>query len=104
MNGISSVSDTSYAYLATLSRLDTNGDGVLSRGELAADDKPGILTQLNDGEDGQDASPKLSDGVLAFMMRARESGGVNFLSQDTSEDTGDLYKNTYGQYDLDIAS
>jgi hypothetical protein len=38
MSRVSSASDTSYAYLATLSRLDINGDGVLSRGEKAADD------------------------------------------------------------------
>ncbi|MDP9808694.1 hypothetical protein J2W42_001536 [Rhizobium tibeticum] len=102
MSQVSSVSDTSYAYLATLSRLDTNGDGLLSRGERAADDKPGILKQL--GEEGtiQEFAPKLSDGVLAFMMGTRESGGINFYQQHNASD--DLYKSTYGQYDLDTVA
>lgn len=104
MSRVSSVNDTSYAYLATLSRLDMNGDGVLSRGEKAADDKPGILKQLNEGEEAQEPSPKLSSGVLAFMMEAQEVGSVNFSSQRQNNVSDDLYRNTYGQYDLDIAS
>ena len=103
MSRVSSVSDTSYAYLATLSRLDTNGDGVLSRGERAADDKPGILKQL--GEDGtQEFAPRLSDGVLQFMMATRESGSVNFYQQSQQNTSYDLYNSTYGQYDLDTVA
>ncbi|CAN7224983.1 hypothetical protein [Rhizobium sp. LjRoot258] len=102
MSQVSSVSDTSYAYLATLSRLDTNGDGVLSRGERAADDKPGILKQLGEEDTIQDFAPKLSDGVLAFMMATRESGSVNFYQQHNA--SNDLYKSTYGQYDLDTVA
>ncbi|MBB3314313.1 MULTISPECIES: hypothetical protein [unclassified Rhizobium] len=102
MSQVSSVSDTSYAYLATLSRLDTNGDGVLSRGERAADEKPGILKQLGEEGGSQEFAPKLSDSVLAFMMGTRESGSVNFYPQSQQSASSDLYKSTYGQYDLDI--
>jgi hypothetical protein len=104
MSRVSSVLDTSYAYLATLSRLDSNGDGVLSRGERAADEKPGILTEMGQGDQTQELAPKLSNGVLAFMMGTRQIGNSNsgFHNQDNSADI--LYRNTYGQYDLDIAS
>lgn len=105
MSQVSSVSDTSYAYLATLSRLDTNGDGVLSRGERAADDKPGILMQLgSEGSNAQDLAPKLSDGVLAFMMAASETGSRNFYPPSQQNASYDLYKSTYGQYDLDTVA
>ncbi|EJL56925.1 MULTISPECIES: hypothetical protein [unclassified Rhizobium] len=104
MSQVSSVSDTSYAYLATLSRLDTNGDGVLSRGERAADDKPGILKQLGEEDTIQEFAPKLSDGVLAFMMGTRESGSVNFYQQSQQNTSYDVYKSTYGQYDLDTVA
>ncbi len=107
MTRIASVSDTSYAYLATLSRLDTNGDGVLSRGERAADEKPGILKQLSEDPDARQA-PKFSGGMLEFMMETRQNSPANFYpqaSQPEGDDTSsDLYRNTYGQYDLDIAS
>ena len=101
MSRVSSVTDTSYAYLATLSRLDTNGDGVLSRGERAAEEKPGILKQLGEEDDIQDFAPKLSGSVLAFMMATNESGSVNFHPQAQQNVSYDLYKSTYGQYDFD---
>jgi hypothetical protein len=104
MSRVSSVSDTSYAYLATLSRLDTNGDGVLSRGERAADDKPGILKQLGEEDGTQEFAPRLSDGVLQFMMATRESGSVNFYQQSQQSTSYDLYNSTYGQYDLDTVA
>ncbi len=104
MSRVSSVTDTSYAYLATLSRLDTNGDGVLSRGERAADDKPGILTQLGEGDRTQEFAPKFSDGVLAFMMGTRQGGSVNLEQQSQQSTSYDLYKSTYGQYDLDTVA
>lgn len=104
MSRVSSVADTSYAYLATLSRLDTNGDGMLSRSERAADEKPGILKQLSENDASQEVSPKLSNGVLSFMMGSRSVGSVDFFSQDTDDTTSSVYQNTYGQYDLDIAS
>lgn len=105
MSTVSAVSDTAYAYLATLSRLDTNGDGVLSRGERAADEKPGILAQLSEQEAPQ-SEPRstATDNVLALMMGLRV--GASDMTMTTSSNDGlpDVYRNTYGQYDLDIAS
>jgi hypothetical protein len=104
MSRVSSVADTSYAYLATLSRLDSNGDGVLSRGERAADEKPGILVEVSKGDETQEFAPKLSNSVLAFMMRTQQIGNSNSGYQGQSSVSDVLYRNTYGQYDLDIAS
>ena len=104
MSRVSPVLDTSYAYLATLSRLDSNGDGVLSRGERAADEKPGILTEMSQADEPQELVPKLSNGVLAFMMGTRQIGNSNTGSQGQGSMSDVLYRNTYGQYDLDIAS
>lgn len=104
MSRVSSLTDTSYAYLATLSRLDSNGDGVLSRGELAADEKPGILTETSQGGEAQEFAPKLSNGVLAFMMGTRQIGNSDTGYQGQLSVSDALYQNTYGQYDLDIAS
>ncbi|WP_244619113.1 hypothetical protein [Rhizobium sp. 18055] len=104
MSRVSSVLDTSYAYLATLSRLDSNGDGVLSRGERAADEKPGILVETSQGDDTQELAPKLSNGVLAFMMATRQVGNSNSGYQSQGSVSDVLYRNTYGQYDMDIAS
>ncbi|KQV63908.1 hypothetical protein [Rhizobium sp. Root1220] len=98
MSHVLSATDTSYAYLGTLSRLDTNGDGMLSRGERAADEKPGILKQWGEGDITQEIAPKFSDGVLAFMLGTRESGSVNFYPQSSQDD---LYRSTYGQYEPD---
>ncbi|MBB3963814.1 hypothetical protein [Rhizobium metallidurans] len=103
MSRISSALDTSYAYLGTLSRLDSNSDGVLSRSERAADEKPGILSVVSQSQGTQEA-PKLSNGVLAFMMGARQSGTLNSGNEGQANMANVLYKNTYGQYDLDIAS
>ncbi|WP_026283060.1 hypothetical protein [Rhizobium sp. 2MFCol3.1] len=103
MNRISSAVDTSYAYLGTLSRLDSNGDGVLSRSERAADEKPGILSVASQSHGAQEA-PKLSNGVLAFMMSARQTGALSSGLDGQANSANVLYKNTYGQYDLDIAS
>ncbi len=103
MNRISSAVDTSYAYLGTLSRLDSNSDGVLSRSERAADEKPGILSVASQSQSTQEA-PKLSNGVLAFMMSARQSGALSSGYESQASSANVLYQNTYGQYDLDIAS
>jgi hypothetical protein len=103
MNRISSAVDTSYAYLATLSRLDSNGDGVLSRSERAADEKPGILSVASQSSGTQEA-PRLSNGVLAYMMSAQQSGALSSSSQGQANMANVLYQNTYGQYDLDVAS
>ena len=105
MTSTTSVSDTSYAYLATLSRLDANGDGVLSRGERAADEKPGIIKELLDEDNTRETQPKFSGSLIALMMDSRDSSiGVPYPLQQTAPTTGDqpddLYRNTYGQFDF----
>ena len=105
MTHISSVSETSYAYLATLSRLDANGDGVLSREERAADEKPGILKRLGDDDMGRQSRSTAANDVLALMMGV---GKVTSYDQSyavgASDQVSDLYRRTYGQYDPDIGS
>ncbi|MFA1623096.1 hypothetical protein ACDY96_09755 [Rhizobium mongolense] len=108
MTHVSSVSETSYAYLATLSRLDANGDGVLSRGERAADEKPGIFKRFSEDHAGRQPRSTAGDNVLALMIELGDSGAgsVASNSQDAageSDHASELYRNTYGQYDLDIA-
>ncbi|WP_172643244.1 hypothetical protein [Rhizobium leguminosarum] len=109
MTSTTSVSDTSYAYLATLSRLDANGDGVLSRGERAADEKPGIIKELLEEDNTSETQPKFSGSLIALMMDSRDSGmassiAVPYPLQQTAPTTGDqpddLYRNTYGQFDF----
>jgi hypothetical protein len=104
MSNVSAVSDTAYAYLATLSRLDTNGDGVLSRGERAADEKPGILAQLSEDEPQSEPRSTATDNVLALMMGLRAGASDMAMSASNDDSLPDVYRNTYGQYDLDIAS
>ena len=105
MTSTTSVSDTSYAYLATLSRLDANGDGVLSRGERAADEKPGIIKELLEEDNTSDTQPKFSGSLIALMMDSRDSSiAVPYPLQQTAPTTDDqrddLYRNTYGQFDF----
>ena len=104
MNNVSSVSDTAYAYLATLSRLDTNGDGVLSRGERAAEEKPGILKQFSEEEQPHEQRSTKTDNILALMMGIRVAPNGAEVPVSGEESVQDVYRNTYGQYDLDIAS
>ncbi|EJT07338.1 hypothetical protein RCCGE510_01575 [Rhizobium sp. CCGE 510] len=113
MTSTTSVSGTSYAYLATLSRLDANGDGVLSRGERAADQKPGIIKELLDEDKTSETQPKFSGSLIALMMDSRDSGmaasiAVPYPLQQTAPTTGDrsddLYRNTYGQFDFNAVA
>ncbi|OWV76082.1 hypothetical protein ATY77_05820 [Rhizobium sp. R634] len=113
MTRTTSVSDTSYAYLATLSRLDANGDGVLSRGERAADEKPGIIKEILEEDQASDAQPKFSGSLVALMMDTRHSDVANSIAvpyplQQTAPSTGDqsdaLYRNTYGQFDFNAVA
>ncbi|TCL70186.1 hypothetical protein [Rhizobium sp. BK251] len=114
MAGISSVSDSSYPYRGTLSRLDQNGDGVLSRGEVAAAQRPGILRETGE-DDVAGTSPY--GGLIAKLMDLREEAGRNgglpqpatLAATDAEASAGvtqassasDLYRNTYGQYEAD---
>ncbi|WP_206106442.1 hypothetical protein [Rhizobium leguminosarum] len=113
MTSTTSVSDSSYAYLATLSRLDANGDGVLSRGERAADEKPGIIKDLLEDDTSGDTKPKFSGSLIALMMDTRDNGtassiAVSYPLQQTAPATGDqsddLYRNTYGQFDFNAVA
>lgn len=113
MTRTTSVSNTSYAYLATLSRLDSNGDGVLSRGERAADEKPGILKELLEQDAGSETQPRFSGSLIALMMDTRDSGTTSSIAvpyplQQTAPTVGnqseDLYRNTYGQFDFEAVA
>jgi len=110
MTHVSSVSESSYAYLATLSRLDTNGDGVLSRGERAADEKPGLIKEMLDDDQAHDSQPKFSGSVLAMMMDIRHNGSEDSISvpyalqqssQAGSAFGSAAYNNAYSEFDLD---
>jgi hypothetical protein len=124
MSDVSSVSNSSYAFRGTLTRLDTNGDGVLSRGELAAEERPGIIRETSDGSD--DSSRSVEGGLVAMLLEIKDSSGtvgttasqplplkqlapgiiVSGTVGDGATPSGqsmqvanDLYRNTYGQYE-----
>lgn len=113
MINISSVPDVSYAYLATLTRLDANGDGVLSRTERAAEEKPGIIREFLEDDDSSDPQTNYQSNLAALMMEFRGNGSatgatVPYALQQIvleAEDQATLaYRNTYGEFDLDIAA
>ncbi|MEZ2129108.1 MULTISPECIES: hypothetical protein [unclassified Sinorhizobium] len=123
MSDVSSVSNSSYAFRGTLTRLDTNGDGVLSRGELAAEERPGIIRETSDGND--DSSRSVEGGLVAMLLEIRDNGTVQTTasqplplkqlapgiivsgtvgdgatpSGQSMQVANDLYRNTYGQYE-----
>lgn len=123
MSDISSVSSSSYAFRGTLTRLDTNGDGVLSREELAAEERPGIIRETSDGND--DSSRNVEGGLVAMLLEIRDNGTVGTTanlplplkqlapgiiisgtvgdgvtpSEQGMQVANDLYRNTYGQYE-----
>ncbi len=122
MSHVSSVSNSSYAFRGTLSRLDANGDGVLSRGELAADQQPGILEQdsTDDSAVGQQAA--LSN-IIAMLMTSPADGkpsqdlGISVMLPGVTANAVagatvdpdlqaalDAYRVTYGQYDISSAA
>lgn len=103
MSHVSSISSSSYPYRGTLSRLDTNGDGVLSGEEREAGERPGIL------EADTDSSASALGGLIAKLMQlpsADAASTVKSTQINTAPDTDllspmDAYNSTYGQYDLD---
>ena len=105
MSHVSSISNSTYPYRGTLSRLDANGDGVLSQEEREADERPGILE--TDAVDSGSASGAM--GSLMAKLMQMPTGGVmtGEMSQASSAfDLGtltpmDAYNSTYGQYDTD---
>jgi hypothetical protein len=113
MTALSSVSDISYAYLATLSRLDANGDGVLSRTERAADKKPGIIREFLEEDNSGNTQPKYPSSLVALMMEYSDNGSatgtaVPYALQQIAPGGDDqamqVYRNTYGEFDLGIAA
>ncbi|MBW9053022.1 hypothetical protein [Rhizobium mesosinicum] len=113
MTALSSVPDISYAYLATLSRLDANGDGVLSRTERAADEKPGIIREFLEDGDADNSAPKYPSSLVALMMEYSDSGSASRtavpyalqqLAPDADDQAMQIYRNTYGEFDLGAAA
>ncbi|MFT4001778.1 MAG: hypothetical protein QM684_16175 [Rhizobium sp.] len=105
MSHVSSISASSYPYRGTLSRLDSNGDGVLSREEREADERPGILEADDTEGSGADGSNSALGGLMAKLMQLPASGAK---SQETNVafdldllSPMDAYNSTYGQYDAD---
>jgi hypothetical protein len=107
MSNVSSISNSSYAFRGTLSRLDTNGDGVLSQEEIAASERPGILGE--DGKENNDNALNNSQVVLgniiALMMQSAPFGNQGTYSAGSATEsdlqvTIDAYSGTYGQYDV----
>lgn len=108
MSHVSSISNSSYAYRGTLSRLDTNGDGVLSQEEREADERPGIFETDPSANDSEGSSSGLSN-LMAKLMQM-PSGGTTAASTSLQANSAfdldlltpmDAYNSTYGQYDVD---
>lgn len=115
MSHVSSIVKSSYPYHGTLARLDKNGDGVLSREEIAADQRPGLLA-MNDDSDASNSGNTTAGGLLAKLMQLPSSktdlnrlqlmqpGTAAASGMDTGADAQAsmaLYRGTYGQYALD---
>jgi hypothetical protein len=115
MSHVSSLANSSYPYRGTLSRLDENGDGLPSRQELAAGQRPGLLeTDASDEDDGAADNPlsslmaklmqlpssgKADEAKLALMQPGAASGGIQ--TDADLQAAIDAYRATYGQYDAD---
>ena len=119
MSRISSATDSAFALRGTLARLDRNGDGVLSREELEADERPGILSVAADDSDASDTQTALGN-IIAMLMESPASGSPKQLGSGISlmvpaagagSDIGitldsdlqaamDAYRGTYGQNDI----
>jgi len=107
MSHVSSITSSSYPYRGTLSRLDSNGDGVLSQEERQADERPGIL-ETDAVADGDDDTNNALGSLMAKLMQLPTAGSTSKKPADASNsDNIDLltpmaaYNSTYGQYDID---
>ncbi|MGN6778432.1 hypothetical protein [Rhizobium sp.] len=108
MSHVSSVSNNSYPYRGTLSRLDSNGDGLLSQEERAVDERPGIL-EANNTDAGADGSSGALRGLIAKLMQLPGADTTSTVKSPESSVNFDLdllspmeaYNSTYGQYDVD---
>jgi hypothetical protein len=108
MSHVSSISNSSYPYRATLSRLDANDDGVLSREEREADERPGIL-EADSNAEGSDGTSSALSSLMAKLMQM-PSGDAMATSKTLETHSAfdldlltpmDAYNSTYGQYDVD---
>jgi hypothetical protein len=112
MSHVSSVATSSYPYRGTLSRLDQNGDGMLSSDERAAGQSPGLLDAdpANDSTVGgplsslaaklmQLPSSAQTDYTKLSLMQAGMSSSAATTIAD--QQTIDAYRGTYGRYELD---
>ncbi|HEY0125220.1 MAG TPA: hypothetical protein VGC14_26345 [Rhizobium sp.] len=107
MSHVSSVSNSSYPYRGTLSRLDANGDGVLSREEREADERPGIL-ETDPNADGSNGTSNALSSLMAKLMQMPSDATATSKSLEASSAFNldlltpmDAYNSTYGQYDVD---
>lgn len=102
MSHVSSVSNSSYPYRGTLSRLDANGDGVLSLQEREAGQRPGILEDNSDGSSNALGSlmAKLMQLPSADVVSQASSPQINMAYDADLLSPMDTYNSTYGQYDL----
>jgi len=114
MAHVSSLTNSSYPYRGTLLRLDTNGDGMLSREELAADQRPGLLAVAAGTESSSSSNAGISN-LVAKLMQLPTDGKTDVGQPDLMQpgaDAGsgddvdtqaamDLYRGTYGQYAFD---
>ncbi|ENN86283.1 hypothetical protein RHSP_35219 [Rhizobium freirei PRF 81] len=103
MSHVSSVTNSSYPYRGTLSRLDTNGDGLLSGQERQAGERPGILQENADNSAADSTSGAMSD-LMAKLMQL-PSADVASRAKLPEHHTDlfspmDAYNSTYGQYDV----
>ncbi|MGY5806342.1 hypothetical protein ACXHXG_01420 [Rhizobium sp. LEGMi198b] len=105
MSHVSSTSNSTYPYRGTLSRLDANDDGVLSREEREADERPGILE--TDAVDNGSANGALGSLMAKLMQMPTGSATTGKMSAASNAYDLDLltpmdaYNSTYGQYDVD---
>lgn len=115
MSHVSSLSKSSVPLRGTLARLDTNGDGVLSREEMQAGQNPGILGE-DSNADGLDRSQAALGNIIATLMQTPAIGGSAMSATSvTAPGVGismgvptdpdmqvalDAYRGTYGQYDV----
>ncbi|MGY5780656.1 hypothetical protein [Rhizobium sp. LEGMi135b] len=108
MSHVSSVSNSSYPYRGTLSRLDSNGDGLLSQEERSVDERPGIL-EANNTDATADGSNSALSGLIAKLMQLPGADAASTAESQDSNVAFDLdllspmaaYNSTYGQYDDD---
>lgn len=109
-----SISSNSYPYRGTLLRLDENGDGVLSRQELAADQRPGLMAQSAREQSSTAANNGALVSLMAKLLQLPGDGrtdvrsaaypgeaATNAGSNSETQASMDLYRGTYGQYAFD---